>query len=111
MRQATGARAVARLGFESLIGAHTGVGFGTHLAATIFWAGLFESWMAEKRTRSESVVVGRSVAIAALAATVDYTITPKRFTPGWEFVLSKRAMAAGYMAMAAGFALAHRIIR
>ena len=40
--------------------------------------------------------------MAAVAAAVDYLATPKRFTPGWEFVLSKRAMALTYAAMAAG---------
>ena len=33
----------------------------------------------------------------------DYTVTPRRFTPGWELVLSKRSMALVYGAMAAGF--------
>ena len=32
----------------------------------------------------------------------DYTITPHRFTPGWELVLSRRGMALAY----AGFAAA-----
>ena len=43
------------------------------------------------------------ISLSALgAAAVDYLATPKRFTPGWEFVLSKRAMALTYAAMAAG---------
>ena len=41
--------------------------------------------------------------MAAVAAAVDYGATPKRFTPGWELVLSKRSMASVYAAMAAGF--------
>ena len=51
-----------------------------------------------------SDVIIRAASVAALAAAVDYTITPKRFTPGWELVLSKGAMAVVYAAMAAGFA-------
>ena len=43
--------------------------------------------------------------MAAIAAIVDYGATPKRFTPGWEFVLSKRSMAVTYGAMALGLAL------
>jgi hypothetical protein len=39
-----------------------------------------------------------------VAAAVDYGATPTRFTPGWEFVLSKRSMAATYAAMALGLA-------
>ena len=85
---------------------HTLVGLGTHCTATVFWALFFEAWLAARPTRNPAVVVGRAAAIAALAAAVDYTITPKRFTPGWELVLSKRAMALVYAAMAAGFAAA-----
>ena len=40
--------------------------------------------------------------MSAIAAGVDYGPTPKRFPPGWEFVLSKRAMAVAYAAMAIG---------
>ena len=42
--------------------------------------------------------------MSAIAAAVDYTITPKRFTPRWEFVLSKRSMAVAYAAMDLGLA-------
>lgn len=86
---------------------HTGVGFATHVAATIFWAAFFEAWLVRQPPRASRYaadVVGRACAVAALAAVVDYTITPRRFTPGWELVLSKQALAATYAAMAAGFA-------
>ena len=43
--------------------------------------------------------------MSVVAAAVDYVATPKRFTPGWEYVLSKRAMACTYVAMAAGLAI------
>lgn len=82
---------------------HTGVGLATHSAATIFWALFFEGWCLTRPTRKIPEVAARATAVAGLAAVVDYTITPKRFTPGWELVLSKRSMAAVYAAMAAGF--------
>jgi len=47
-------------------------------------------------------VLRDAVAVSTFAAVVDYTVTPKRFTPGWEFVLSHRSMAIAYAAMAAG---------
>ena len=84
--------------------AHTGVGAATHHAATIFWAAFFEAWSAVRPATARHQVVTRALTVAALAAVVDYTITPKRFTPGWEYVLSKRAMGLVYLAMAAGFA-------
>lgn len=83
----------------------TGVGLLTHTAATAFWAVLFELWVRRGR-RTRRAVSGKAAAIAGLAALVDYRATPKRFTPGWEFVLSPAAMAVAYFAMGAGFALA-----
>jgi hypothetical protein len=85
---------------------HTVIGLGTHAAATIFWAATFEAWLVARPTRDPLILTGRAVGIGLLAATVDYTITPKRFTPGWELVLSKTSMAVAYGAMAAGFAAA-----
>ena len=85
---------------------HTVVGFGTHAAATLFWAVAFESALVIRPPRTSLALVGRAASIGVLAALVDYTVTPKRFTPGWELVLSKKAMAVVYLAMAAGFATA-----
>ena len=84
--------------------AHTGIGTATHHAATIFWASAFEGWADARPAEGKGEIVARALAMSALAALVDYTITPKRFTPGWEYVLSKRAMGLAYVAMAAGFA-------
>ena len=86
--------------------AHTGVGLATHAAATLFWAVLFERWTARRRGS-----VPDALALSAFAALIDYTITPKRFTPGWEFVLTKRAMAGAYAAMALGIAAGTALAR
>ena len=83
--------------------AHTAVGYATHHAATVFWAVLFEWWLGARRPAALPLVRD-ALAMSAVAAAVDYGATPKRFTPGWEFVLSKRSMAAAYAAMAAGLA-------
>lgn len=82
---------------------HTAVGYATHHAATLFWAVLFERWIGRRRPAALPVLQD-ALLMTAIAAAVDYTATPKRFTPGWEFVLSKRSMAAAYGAMAAGLA-------
>ena len=84
---------------------HTGVGYVTHHAATVFWAVLFERAIVRRRTLRLLPVLRDAVAMSAFAAAVDYGATPRRFTPGWELVLSKRAMAVVYAAMAAGLAL------
>ncbi|HEY0205824.1 MAG TPA: hypothetical protein VGC15_16900 [Acetobacteraceae bacterium] len=84
--------------------AHTLTGAATHFAACVFWAALFE-WRTGARGRLAPLPLLRdAVAVSAFAAVVDYTVTPKRFTPGWEFVLSYRSMAVVYAAMAAGLA-------
>ena len=80
--------------------AHTGVGFATHYAACLFWAALFEALPG----RIPAATARNAAGVSALAALVDYKATPRRFTPGWEFVLSRPAMAGAYAAMAAGLA-------
>ena len=89
--------------FDGIDATRTGIGLVTHFAATVFWAGLFEAWEGPRRRPGR---MARAAAVSALAATVDYTITPHRFTPGWELVLTKRGMAMAYAAMALGFAAA-----
>lgn len=84
--------------------AHTAVGYATHHAATVFWAVIFERWIGPRRPLSPSSMLRDALAISAIAAAVDYGATPKRFTPGWEFVLSKQSMAVAYGAMALGLA-------
>lgn len=93
------AASVRRLDLE-----HTVVGYATHQAATVFWAVLFERWIAARRPLAPLPMLRDALAVSLLAAAVDYGATPKRFTPGWELVLSKRAMAGAYVAMAAGLA-------
>ena len=83
---------------------HTAVGYATHHAATLFWAVLFERFVQMRRARAVGPVLREALVVSAVAAAVDYGATPRRFTPGWEFVLSKRAMAAVYGAMALGLA-------
>ncbi len=85
--------------------AHTAVGYATHHAATVFWAVLFERWVGARRPVAALPLMQDALVMSAVAAAVDYGATPKRFTPGWEFVLSKRSMAIAYAAMAAGLAV------
>jgi hypothetical protein len=82
---------------------HTGIGYVTHHAAAILWAGLFEALRRRSR-RTDLPAVALDAAVAsATAAVVDYVLTPHRLTPGWEMVLPKRSMALAYVAMAAAF--------
>lgn len=89
---------------EGLDGAHTAVGFLTNHAASIFWAVAFEAWRAGRRPAGPLPMLRDALVMSAVAAAVDYGATPKRFTPGWKFVLSKKCMAIAYGGLAAGLA-------
>lgn len=83
---------------------HTLVGFVTHLLSAIFWAAPFEAWLAINPPRTPEALLRDAAAMAGIAAMVDYGATPKRFTPGWELILSKGGMFVGYAAFTLGLA-------
>lgn len=91
--------------------AHTLVGYGTHHASAVFWAVPFEAWLASRPPRAPLLVLRDASVISAMAAVVDYGIVPKRLTPGWEAVLSKRSIAVTFAAMAVGLAAGAMITR
>lgn len=84
-------------------------GYATHQAASAFWASCFELWLRRRRPRG-AVLLGDAVAMATVAAGVDYILTPERFTPGWELVLDPGEMAAGYLAMGLGMAAGAAVV-
>jgi hypothetical protein len=85
---------------------HTLTGFLTQHGASIFWATLYSRLYGHRREAKEwpQAVVG-GIATSAAAYVIDYTITPKRLTPGYEHRLDGMGMLAVYAALAAGFAL------
>jgi len=90
---------------------HTVVGALTNQAASVFWAYVLERLFAVRRRRAGAArVIGEAVATSALACAVDYTITPRRFTPGYELRLSRGSMLAVYAAFAAGLAAASMLL-
>jgi hypothetical protein len=84
--------------------AHTGVGYATHHASAVFWALPFEAWLASRPPTGPADLLGRASIVASVAAFVDYLVVPKRLTPGWEAILSKRAIGITYIAMMLGLA-------
>jgi hypothetical protein len=85
---------------------HTGLGLLTQHAAAIFWAALYAALYghrAEAKRLPDAIAGG--IATSAAAYLIDYTITPKRFTPGYEHRLDGKGMLAVYGALAVGFAL------
>lgn len=85
---------------------HTGVGLLTQHGAAIFWAALY-SVLYGHRPEAKRVpdAIAGGIATSAAAYLIDYTITPKRLTPGYEHRLDGKGMLAVYAALAAGFAL------
>ena len=94
---------------------HTLVGYGIHHASALFWALPFQIWLAARPPLTGLELLRHASIISAIAAAVDYGVVPKRLTPGWELVLSKRSMLATYGATALGLAagawLAQNILR
>ena len=84
--------------------AHTGVGYATNHLASIFWAVFFEAWLQRRCPVGGAVLLRDALVMSAIAAVVDYQATPRRFTPGWELVLSRKGMALGYAGLAVGLA-------
>lgn len=84
--------------------AHTVVGYATHHASALFWALPFQVLLEARPPRNELELLQYACVMSAIAAVVDYGVVPRRVTPGWELVLSKRSMVATYGATAIGLA-------
>jgi len=80
-------------------------GYLTHHGASIFWALMFERLFGRRRRRDPATALATGVTVATLAAAVDYTITPKRLTPGYEARLSIASLVVVYAAFGVGLAL------
>jgi hypothetical protein len=85
---------------------HTLPGYLTQHAASIFWAALYSLIYGHRpEAKQWPQTIAGAAATCAIAAVVDYTVVPKRLTPGYEHRLSTGAMMAVYAALATGFAL------
>jgi hypothetical protein len=80
-------------------------GYLTHHGAAILWAVVFERMFGRRARRDPAAALATGATVATLAAAVDYTITPKRLTPGFEERLSVPALVAVYAAFGLGLAL------
>jgi len=85
---------------------HTALGYAIHHGTATFWA-VLHAWVHAGRhpPRSGGEALARAAVTAATACAIDYTITPRRLTPGFEHHLSKGAMAIVYATFAVGLAL------
>jgi hypothetical protein len=64
---------------------HTAVGYGTHHASALMWALFYERLLGEETERTSTVVMA-AAGMTAVAAFVDYQLTPKRLTGGGRYI-------------------------
>jgi hypothetical protein len=91
---------------------HTLTGLVTHQLSTVFWATLY----ALVRGKPKAVLgvpqaLLGGIATSAAAAAIDYTLMPRRLTPGFEHRLSTTSMVGVFAAIAGGIALGALLLR
>jgi hypothetical protein len=83
--------------------AYTATGYVTHHAASVFWAVLHaKAWGTRPEAKKPVPAALGAAAAASIACFVDYELTPKRLTPGFEHRLAKPEMTAVYTFFALG---------
>lgn len=83
---------------------YTGVGYATHHASACMWALFYERWLDEKESPSNFEIVRDAALMTAIAAFVDYQLTPPRLRPGFEKRLSGAGLVAVFAAFGSGLA-------
>jgi len=68
-----GDRAALRHGVDA---AHTLIGYATHYASALFWGLPFEAWLAIRPPRTAGGLLRHACAMSAVAAAIDYGVTP-----------------------------------
>ena len=91
---------------------HTLTGIVTHQLSTVFWATLYALVRGDRKAthRVPEALLG-GLATSAAAAVIDYTLVPKRLTPGFEHRLSTGSMVGVFAAIAGGIALGALLLR
>jgi hypothetical protein len=91
---------------------YTLTGYLTHHGAAIFWGVLHaKAWGARQEAKKPLPAAAGAVAAASVACLVDYQLTPKRLTPGFEHRLGKPEMANVYAFFALGLMLGSMAMR
>ena len=83
--------------------AHTATGYLIHHAASVFWGVLHaKAWGARPQAKKPLPAAAGAAVAAAAASFVDYQLTPRRLTPGFEHRLGRPEMANVYACFALG---------
>jgi hypothetical protein len=91
---------------------HTVTGLLVHHGASVFWGTMHaRAWgLHERNKRPLPAAAGAAVA-CAVACFVDYHLTPRRLTPGFEHRLSRHSLALVYASFGVGLALGTALLR
>lgn len=91
---------------------HTLTGIVTHQLSTVFWATLYALVRGRRNAvRSVPQALLGGIATSAAAAAIDYTLVPRRLSPGFENRLSRSSMVGVFAAIAGGIALGALLLR
>ena len=92
--------------------ATTGTAYVTHHLSAVFWATLYARLHGHRpEAKRWPQAVAGGLATSAAAAAIDYTLVPKRLTPGFENRLATRDTVAVFGSLAAGLALGALLLR
>lgn len=92
--------------------AYTASGYLTHHLASIFWGVLYaKAWGARAQAKQPLPAAAGAVAAAGVACFVDYEMTPKRFTPGFEHRLARPELGAVYACFALGLMVGSLVMK
>lgn len=91
---------------------YTVSGYLTHHCASIFWATLYARlWGGRPEAKRPLPAATGAIAAAGIASFVDYQLTPKRLTPGFEHRLGRPEMVNVYACFALGLALGSLLMK
>lgn len=91
---------------------YTLAGYLNHHAASIFWATLHaKAWGGRPGAKQPLPALAGAVAAASVASFVDYQLTPKRLSPGFEYRLGKPEMMNVYACFALGLAVGSMLMK
>jgi hypothetical protein len=91
---------------------YTLTGYVTHHCASMFWAVIHaKAWGARPEAKKPLPALAGAVAAAGVASFVDYQLTPKRLTPGFEHRLGKPEMLNVYACFAIGLAIGSMLMK
>jgi hypothetical protein len=87
-------------------------GYLVHHAASVFWGTLYaKAWSAREEAKQPLPAAAGAVVAAGIASFVDYQLTPKRLTPGFEHRLGKPEMVNVYAMFALGLAVGSLLMK